>query len=107
MTLTIDESTLITLLTDELQSQVHVGDILGKFNILDEGTPTGDYFTKAINSRIDDILATPEYQRAMLSIINYNLEAIIKTQLSENKDITTMIQNAVLDKLKLNKDNSK
>ena len=105
MTLTIDETTLTNLLLEELQSQVYVGDILDKVNILDEGTPTGDYFTKVINKRIDDILATPEYQRAMLSIINYNLEAIIKTQLSENKDIATMIQNAVLDKLTLNKDN--
>jgi hypothetical protein len=103
MTLTIDESTLMTLLTDELQSQVYVGDILDKVNILDEGTPTGDYFTKAINSRIDDIINSPEYQTQILFTINYNLEDIIKTQLSENKDIATMIQNAVLDKLKLNK----
>ena len=105
MTLTIDENTLMTLLTDELQSQVCVGDVLNKVNILDEDTPTGNYFTKVINSRIDDILATPEYRERILFTINYNLEEIIKTQLSENQDIATMIQNAVLDKLKLTKDN--
>ena len=105
MTLTIDDSTLTNALVDELQSQIDVGDILGKHNILDEGTPTGDYFTKLISKRIDDIINSPEYQTQILDIINYNLEEIIKTQLSENKDIATMIQNAVLDKLKLNKEN--
>ena len=105
MTLTIDESTLMTLLTDELQSQVDVEKVLGKFNILDEGTPTGNYFTKVINKRIDEIINNPEYQTQILDIINYNLEDIIKIQLSENHDIATMIQNAVLDKLKFNKEN--
>jgi hypothetical protein len=107
MTLTMDEHTLTQALVDELQSQVDVGDILGKFNILDEGTPTGDYFTKVINSRINDIVNSPEYQKRILFTISYNIEDIIKVQLSENKDIAIMIQKVVLDKLKLNKDNSK